>query len=145
MNNSVCTTTFIISCLFFVHALEVNGQSSWPVPKPKDPYYSDKPLTLGKNELIHAGKLSSFYFRAVNFDSTQYQIISYRVSIFGKGRNPDLDMESHTDSIPARILDRIKSCNIGDQVFFEYVLGMQLNSENKKRGMPPLSVTIMGD
>ena len=135
-----------LACFLFLSELRLGAQSSWPVPKPKDPYFSKGELIMGKNYLLNAGKLSAIYFQAVDMDSTTIQIKSYKVSIFGKGRNPDLDMASTNDSIPASVLERIKLWPAGTKIFFEYVKGMKINSGDKSmRLLPPLSISMVDD
>jgi|GEM_PF-4297498 len=124
--------------LFFC-ALSMNAQS----PRhPATPAVQVKPLQLGKNELLNAGKLSAIYYRAVQMDSTLFEIKSYNVSIFGKERNPDLDLPSSSDSIPARILERIKASDAGAKIFFEYVKAIKVNSGPTLHALPPLSIQL---
>jgi len=127
-------------CLGVIMAMYAQSPNPRKPPLPNVP---NKTLSISKSELIEAGKLSAIYFKAVAIamDST-YEIKSYKVSIFAKGRNPDLDMSSYTDSIPARILERIKTYEPGAKVFFEYVKAGKRNISRSMDSLPPLSIVL---
>jgi len=103
-------------------------------------------MHMGKTELLHVGKLSNIYFQLFKMDSTAFEIKSYRVSIFGRGRNPDLDLESHSDSIPPVILEHIKAYDAGSQVFFEFIRALNRKAGGIKESvLPPLTVLLTDD
>jgi hypothetical protein len=137
---SIFLASFVFLVSFF--ALSADAQSPRHPAKPRVP---EKPLQLGKSELLNAGKLSAIYYRSFQMDSTEFEIKSYKVSVFAKDRDPAMDMVSYSDSIPARILERIKTYAAGSKVFFEYVKAIKINSGPNLHSLPPLSVTLTGD
>ena len=131
--------------VFLLAILFVSSMNAQSPRHPAKPIVPEKPLQLGKSELLNAGKLSAIYYRSFQMDSTEFEIKSYKVSVFGEGHNPIIGMISQSDSIPARILERIKTYAAGSKVFFEYVKAIKINSGPDLHSLPPLSVTLTSD
>ena len=96
----------LVFLLAFLFVTSMNAQSPRYPAKPTVP---EKPLQLGKNELLNAGKLSAIYYRSFDMDSTTLEIKNYKVSIFANGHNPVIGIISNSDSIPARVLELLKT------------------------------------
>ena len=130
-------------CFLSVCTLQLNAQSSTTVQKSENPYGPDKHITLGKNELLKAGKLSDIYFENDTPGATPYLFTKYTVSFFGKVRTPELDIVSYNDSFPQRVFDCIKSSSARVNVCFEFIREIKANSEDKTwYKLPSLTVTL---
>ena len=133
-------------CFLSLCTLHLNAQSSSAAQKSKNPYGPDKHITLGKNELLEAGKLSAIYFEKDKPGAAPFLFTKYTVSFFGKGRNPILDIVSYNDTFPAQVFEGIKSSSAGTNVYFEFIKAVKANSEDKTwQKLPSLTVTLTED
>lgn len=79
-----------------------------------------------------------------NFDfELFFRVTSFKMSIFGKGRDPILDLPSENNQLTQVMRDQLQKARPGDKVYFEYIKArMASGSDQSIRSLPGLSFTI---
>jgi len=110
------------------------------VPDPIATAANSKGGPINKNLLAAANVIPVLE----NFDFELYfKVTGFKMSIFGKGRDPILDKESNGSQLTQEMRDLILRARPGDKVFFEYIKAkMATGSDQSTRSLPPLSFTI---
>jgi hypothetical protein len=136
--------------IFMLGMASLHAQTPAPVPESK----SQAPLnwvsvTMTKEELLAAGRLSALYPEDKRIDTTVLEIRRYQISIFGKTRDLITGLDHMgfgtpvRDQFPEGLPELIKSLKAGDKIYFEYIKAYKIGSADQKpRSIPALSVTL---
>ena len=142
MNNN--KKQVVLLGIFLLSMVNLHAQTPAPVPESK----SMTPLnwvsvTMTKEELLAAGRLSALYPEDKRIDTNVLEIRRYHISTFSKTRDPiDIGIPVK-DQFPDKMPELINSLHAGDKIYFEYVKAYKIGSADQKpRSIPALSVTL---
>lgn len=119
------------------------GQFEYRVKRVPDPIATaanSKGGPINKNMLAAANIIPVLE----NFDfELFFKVTSFKMSIFGKGKDPVLDMPSENNQLTQAMRDQLSKARPGDKVYFEYIKArMASGSDQSIRSLPSLSFTI---
>ena len=132
-----------ISLMIFIAILLfqiTSAQETSPIVFSRDSTSQGIIIRISRSELLRAGKLSAIYFELA--DTGKYKILSYKMSVFAKARNPVMDLPSYNkDEFSKRMIETIQKAPVAAKIFFEYVKAWTY----KWISFPPITVIIIAD